>query len=63
MIETENRESLPGNTRTGGERRSGDERRKGPERRNSFRTTWQRRSGQDRRGHKLYSRARVEKKG
>lgn len=63
MIETENRQSLPEDAQTGVERRSGDDRRKGPERRSSFRTTWQRRSGQDRRGHKLYSRARVEGKG
>ncbi|HEX6509103.1 MAG TPA: hypothetical protein VF221_15855 [Chloroflexota bacterium] len=39
----------------GTERRSGEDRRHGLDRRTASRTVWERRSGYDRRGHKLYS--------
>lgn len=42
------------------ERRSGKERRTGEERRHDPRDAWERRSGLDRRGHKLYKPAADE---
>jgi hypothetical protein len=49
----------------GVERRSGKDRREGEDRREQPRSVWERRSGHDRRGHKLYAalveaRARLE---
>jgi hypothetical protein len=43
---------------SGEERRSCEDRRTVGDRRGGGRTTWQRRSGHDRRGHKFYARSR-----
>jgi hypothetical protein len=58
MIEANDKEVSTADRWIGIERRNGRERRRSTDRRAVSRTTWQRRSGQDRRGHKLYFRPR-----
>jgi len=59
MVQVQDAEMARGGTWSGVERRSVEDRRLAEDRRSSGRTTWQRRSGHDRRGHKLYARSRA----